>query len=335
MNKITIIAEAGINHNKNFNYAKKMIKIAAQAGASIVKFQTAIPEEIVTNVGKKTKYQTINTSKKNESQLEMQKKLHFPINFYSKLIKICKENKIEFLSTAFDIKSLKYLISIGMKKIKIPSGEITNYPLLQTIGKLNRVTFLSTGMSNLNEISKAIAILKKNGMKKKNLILLQCTTDYPLNEKFVNLKVLNTFKRKFKLKVGLSDHTLRYEAPIAATALGISAIEKHFTLSRKLKGPDHKSSLEPKELYEMVKAIQKTKLILGTNKKILLPVEKPNIKEARKSIVAKKIIKKGQIFTEKNITTKRPYYGICASKWFQILGKRSKKNFKENDFIKI
>ena len=165
--------------------------------------------------------------------------------------------------------------------------------------------------------------------------MLQCTTDYPLNEKYVNLRVVNTFKRKFKLKVGLSDHTLGYEAPIAATALGICAIEKHFTLSRKLKGPDHKSSLEPKELYEMVKAIKKTKLILGTNKKILLPVEKPNIKEARKSIVAKKIIKKGQIFTKNNITTKRPYYGICASKWFQILGKRSKKNFKKNDFIKI
>ena len=335
MSKIIIIAEAGINHNKNFNYAKRMIEIAAKSGANIVKFQTAIPEEIVTNVGRKTKYQNINTNYKNESQLDMQKKLHFPISLYSKLIKICKKNKIEFLSTAFDIKSLKYLISIGMKKIKIPSGEITNYPLLKEIGKFNRVTFLSTGMSNLNEISNAINILKKNGLKKQNLILLQCTTDYPLNEKFVNLNVLETFKRKYKVKVGLSDHTLGSEAPVAATALGISAIEKHFTLNRKLKGPDHHSSLEPKELYEMVKAIKKTKLILGTNKKKLLPIEKPNIKEARKSIVAKKIIKKGEIFTENNITTKRPYYGICSSKWFKILGKKSKRNFKKNDFIKI
>lgn len=335
MNKIIIIAEAGINHNGNFNIAKKMIKIAKQCGADIVKFQTAIPEEIVTKKAKKTAYQIKNTKKKDETQFEMQKKLHFSLSTYKVLMNICKKNKIEFLSTAFDLKSLKYLISLGMKKIKIPSGEITNVPLLQAIGKLNKITFLSTGMSNIKEIIMAIKILRQNGLNKNKLFIMHCTTDYPLDPKNVNLNVLDQYKKIFGSNIGYSDHTLGNETSIAAVAKGVKILEKHFTLNKNMNGPDHVSSLNPVELERYISSIRITQKVFGRNKKVLLKCEKKNIKESRKSIVARTFIEKGEKLSVKNLTTKRPNRGICSSKWNKVLGKKAKKNFIEDEFIKI
>tara|TARA_B100001989_G_C24524497_1_gene457849 strand:+ start:655 stop:1662 length:1008 start_codon:yes stop_codon:yes gene_type:complete len=335
MKKILIIAEAGINHNSKVDIAKKMILVAKKSGADIVKFQTAIPEDIVTKHAKKTEYQIKNTKLKNETQFEMQKKLHFPLKIYKILFAYCKKLKIEFLSTAFDLKSLEFLISLGMKKIKIPSGEITNVPLLIKVGKLNRTTFLSTGMSNLKEIKKAIEILLYNGLKKKNLFILHCTSDYPLELNNVNLNILDLYKKEFGKNVGYSDHTLGNEAAMVAVGKSVKILEKHFTLNKKMKGPDHIASLDPSQLKSYVNSIRKAEIVLGKNKKILLNCEKNNIKESRKSIVAKSFIKKNEKFTFNNITTKRPNRGICASMWNKVVGKKAKRNFKIDEFIEI
>lgn len=332
--KCLIIAEAGVNHNGSLLLAKKLIKAASRAGADYVKFQTFIAADLVTPYAEKASYQIINT-KENTSQLKMLQGLELKKEWHKKLIEYSKKCNIVFFSTAFDIQSLKFLISIGQNIFKIPSGEITNVPLLRLIGRENKKTILSTGMASFAEIAFSIDVLLKSGLKKKNLIVMQCVTEYPapLNES--NLNCLDSFREKLKVNVGYSDHTLGIIAPIVAIAKGAIVIEKHITLNKKLKGPDHIASLDPQEFSDMVQALRGAEISLGIKNKRPTLSERKNIPIARKSIVASVDIIKGDIFTEKNITTKRPALGICASKWDFVLGKKAKKNFKKNDFISL
>jgi N,N'-diacetyllegionaminate synthase len=332
--KCLIIAEAGVNHNGSLLLAKKLIKAASRAGADYVKFQTFIAADLVTPYAKKASYQIINT-KENTSQLKMLEGLELKKEWHKKLIEYSKKYHISFFSTAFDIDSLKFLISIGQNIFKIPSGEITNVPLLRLIGRENKKTILSTGMASFAEIVFSIDVLLKSGLKKKNLIVMQCVTEYPapLNES--NLNCLDLFREKLKVNVGFSDHTLGLIAPIVAIAKGAIVIEKHITLNKKLNGPDHIASLDPQEFSDMVQAIRGAEISLGIKSKKPTLSERKNIPIARKSIVASENILKGDFFTCKNITTKRPALGICASKWDFVLGKKAKKNFKKNDFISL
>jgi N,N'-diacetyllegionaminate synthase len=331
--KTKIIAEVGINHNKSVYLAKKLIKKAKDAGADYVKFQIFNPSEILSIYAKKSSYQKINSSD-NESQLSMVKKFELKNNDFLVLKEECKKRDIKFLCSPFDINSATFLNKIGEKIIKIPSGEITNLILLKEIGKFKIKIILSTGMSNLKEIDQAINILVKGGTKRKNISLLQCVTAYPTPMKYVNLKALTLIKKKFNLEVGFSDHTKGIEASIAAVALGAKIIEKHITLDKNALGPDHKSSLNPEEFKEMVKSIRNIELALGTEKKKLQSCEKENLIVARKSIVAKKKIKKGEIFSQENLTTKRPGNGINPMKWYRVIGRRANKNYKEDELIK-
>ena len=330
--KITIIAEAGINHNKNIVIAKKMINLAAKAGADIVKFQTAIPENIVTKNAKLAPYQLREIGKK-MSQLDMQKNFHFDLKVYKKLMNYSKKKKIEFMSTAFDIQSLNYLIKIGMKKIKIPSGEITNYEFLDEVSKKNKAIYLSTGMSSINDIKNALKILRNKNKKK--IYVMHCTSSYPSKFENLNLNVLNSYKNFFGDFIGYSDHSEGIEASIAAAALGAKVIEKHVTLNKNLPGPDQKTSITFDELKKLIKSIRNIEKSLGSKKKKILKCEIPNMKVARRSIVAKSKIFKGEIFTIRNITCKRPMGGIASNNWFKVLGKKAKKVFLKDSFIKL
>ena len=332
--KVTIIAEIGVNHNGNIRLAKKLIDIASKAGADFVKFQTFKAKNLATYFAKKANYQ-LKIKNKNETQLPMLKKLELNHFQHKILINYCKKKKIGFLSTAFDIESLNLLISLKLKKFKIPSGEITNLPLLKAIGKQKKDVIMSTGMANIKEIKNAIKILIKSGTKKNKITILHCNTDYPTHIEDVNLLAMKSIESKLKVNVGYSDHTLSREVPIAAVAMGAKVIEKHFTLSRKYPGPDHKSSLEPNELYSMVKEIRNTQKILGKREKKPSKSEIKNIKIVRKSIVAKTFIRKGEIFNISNITCKRPGTGISPMKWNFLIGKRAKKNFYPDELIKI
>ena len=331
--KTKIIAEVGINHNKSMYLAKKLIKKAKDAGADYVKFQIFNPSEVLSIHAKKSSYQKVN-SRDNESQLSMIKKFELKNKEFLILKKECKKSDIKFLCSPFDVQSAFFLKKIGEKIIKIPSGEITNLLLLKEVGKFKIKIILSTGMSNLKEIDQAINILIKNGTKKKDISILHCVTSYPTPMKFVNLKVLTVMKKKYNLEVGFSDHTKGIEASVAAVALGAKIIEKHITLDKNASGPDHKSSLNPEEFKEMVKSIRNIELALGTEEKKLQFCEKENLIVARKSIVAKRKIKKGEIFSQKNLTTKRPGNGINPMKWYKVIGKRASKNYKEDDLIK-
>jgi len=330
--KVLIIAEAGVNHNGSFDLALKLIDEAKKAGANAVKFQTAIPELVMTNSAKMAKYQIENTGKK-ISQLEMSKKIHLPLSDYKKLKKYCDSKKIMFLSTPFDHTSIEELNNLDMEYFKIPSGEITNLPYLTHVSKVANKIILSTGMSNMKEVEAALKILYKNEVKKNDIILLHVTTDYPTKMSDVNLKAMISMKNKFGIEVGYSDHTQGIEIPIAAVALGAICIEKHFTLDRNLDGPDHKASLEPKELQSMVKAIRNIEIALGDGKKQPAKGEVQNINIARRSIVAKKRIKKGDILNEDNLIVKRPGNGINPMNWYKILGSVAKKNYEEDDLI--
>ena len=329
--KIKIIAEIGPNHNGNIQLAKKLILKAKQCGADFVKFQTFITEDIITKKAKKADYQI--DKKKEETQFKMLKKLQLTQKQFKILFNFCKKNKIKFLSTAFDLKSLKFINSLHPEFIKIPSGEITNFQLIKEITKLKKKVILSTGMSNLNEISKTYKFLNKNGILKKKIYVLQCNTEYPTPFSDVNLNVLKTFKKKFGNNLGYSDHTMGIEAAIASVPLGAKIIEKHFTLNRKMKGPDHKASLEPVEFKKMVDAIRNIESALGREIKNVTRSERKNINVARKSIVAIKEIYKGDIFSENNIGVKRPGGGLSPAKWFDVLGKSSKKRYRKDDFI--
>ena len=305
--KVKIIAEAGINHNGSLKKALKMVDIAKQSGADSIKFQIFNAEEVVTPFGKMANY-AVRNMKSNKKQLEIIKYYQLSNKEHLKIKNYCKKRKIEYLCSAFDNSSLKFLKKIRLNIFKVPSGEITNFPYLNLLGSFK---------------------------KKSNISILHCHTDYPTKPKDLNLLVIKNLKKIFKCPVGLSDHSLNIEASIAAVALGSQIIEKHFTLSRKMKGPDHIASLEPKELRELVKSIRNIELALGKSRKFATKSEKKNIKIVRKSIVAKKKILKGERFTTQNITTKRPGDGTSAIFWERVIGKRSKKTYLSNEKIKL
>jgi len=329
---VIVIAEAGVNHNGDIEIAKSLVDVAVDAKADIVKFQTFSAESQVTKNASKAAYQKENTEE-GETQYSMLKKLELSIDMHEDLIAYCKSRRIEFMSTGFDIQSIDLLQNLGQRLFKIPSGEITNYSYLKHIGELCKPVILSTGMSNLSEIRSALNILEKNGVPKNLVTVLHCTTSYPVPMIDVNLKAMLTIQKEFDVAVGYSDHTLGIEIPIAAVAIGASIIEKHFTLDRNLYGPDHKSSLEPKELKAMVKAIRNIELALGDGVKQMMPSEKSNREIVRKSLVAIKEIKRGDIFSLDNVAAKRPGNGISPMNWNQIVGKKSKRNYLVDDLI--
>ena len=331
--KSIIIAEAGVNHNGNLKLAFKMIDIASKAQADYIKFQTFFPNELVQKNFGLAKYQIGSTNSLN--QRDMLKKYFLSEISHKKLIKRCKLKKIKFLSSPFDIKSIDLLKKLKLKIIKIPSGEITNIPYLQHLAKLNKKLILSTGMSDDKDIRTALKVLISNGTKKKNITLLHCSTEYPASLENLNLKSIIFMKKKFNISVGYSDHSLGYEAAISAVSLGAEVIEKHFTLNKGFKGPDHKASLNPIELKEFVEKIRLTEKILGNSKKKPNKKELLNSKFVRKFIVASKNIIKGERFSKFNITTKRAKKGVPASLWLKIIGKKSKFNFLEDESIKV
>ncbi len=333
--KTIIIAEAGVNHNGNIETAKKLIDVAAEAGVDYVKFQTFKTENIVTKSATKASYQVENT-KNNLSQYEMLKKLELSEAEHRELIAYSKIKNIQFLSTAFDLESMVFLRELGITVAKIPSGEITNYPYLKKISELFETVILSTGMATMQEIKDAVAVLIKNGVKKSNLTVLHCNTEYPTPMKDVNLKAMLHIRKELGVEVGYSDHTMGIEVPIAAVALGATVIEKHFTTDRNLPGPDHKASLEPNELKAMVKAIRNIeKAVSGSGIKTPSASEIKNISAARKSIIANKDIKKGEIFTEQNLTVKRPGNGISPMRWEEVVGCKAVKDFSKDDLITL
>lgn len=330
--KVFIIAEAGVNHNGSIHLAKKLIDVASDAGVDAVKFQTFKAQNLATVYAKKANYQKNLTSQK-ETQFEMLKKLELKREMHIDLINYCKTKEIEFLSSPFDHESIELLKHLGLKIFKIPSGEITNLPYLRHIGKLNKKIILSTGMSNMDEVKIAFNILTSCGTKRNNIIVLHANTEYPTPMKDVNLNAMITIGKELNVSFGYSDHTLGIEVDIAAVALGAKCIEKHFTLDRNMEGPDHKASLEPEQLKEMVKAIRNIEIALGSKIKKPSQSEIKNIKIARKSIVAKKKIKKGDVFDEQNLTIKRPGTGICPTKWNKIIGTKSSKDYNEDELI--
>ena len=334
MNKTLIIAEAGVNHNGNLEIAHKLIDAAKEAGADYVKFQTFKSEKVVSRFAEKADYQKETTSS-NESQLEMVKKLELGVDAHHDLMVYCKHSGIEFLSTPFDLDSIELLHQLGLSIFKVPSGEITNYPYLKALAKFNKKIIISTGMATLGEIEDALIVLTENGTDYHNITILHCNTEYPTPFEDVNLRAMQTIRQAFELPVGYSDHTRGIEVPIAAVALGAVVIEKHFTLDRNLPGPDHKASLEPDELKMMVSAIRNIEQALGHGIKCPSPSEKKNLPIARKSIVAACTIKKGEAFTEENITTKRPGNGVSPMRWDEILGLKAKKKFEADENIVI
>lgn len=331
--KTLIIAEAGVNHNGNIKTAMKMIDVAVKANADFIKFQTFIPEKLVKENCSLTKYQKKNTNFKN--QLQMLKKLSLSFNDFKKIKKKCDNKKIEFMSSPFDEDSIEFLKKIKVRYIKIPSGEITNIPYLEKIGRLNLKVVISTGMSNMSELIIALKILIKNGTKKKNITVLHCSSEYPAKINELNLCSIKYIKDKLNIKVGYSDHSIGYEASLIALGLGASILEKHFTLNKKLSGPDHKASLSPSELNKYVFKIRTFEKSIGKYHKKPGSSEMKNMNFIRKKIVAKKAILKGEKFNIENITTARSSQGLSASKWYQLIGKKAKHSFLKNQNIKL
>lgn len=333
MERAILIAEAGPNHNGKLKFAYKLVDLAKKCGADFVKFQTSIPEMHISRFAQKAKYQ-INNTGRGGTQLEMSKKISLSYDEFKKLKRYCQKRKIEFLSTPFDLGSIDFLKSLKMRYFKIPSGEITNLPHLNKVGKLKTRVILSTGMANMKEISDALEILISNGTKKENITVMQCNTEYPTPLKDANLRAMLTIKKRFKVNIGYSDHTEGIEASLAAVALGAKIIEKHFTLSKNLIGPDHKASVTGNELKNLALGIKKISLVMGDGKKKVSPSEKKNIIIARNSLVAAIDIRKGEKFTVKNLAVKRPGSGISPMKLFKIVGKIAKKNFVQDELIK-
>ena len=327
-----IIAEAGVNHNGDINLAKELVEIAAESGADIVKFQTFNADRLATRSAGKAKYQ-LKSTHPDETQYDMLKKLELSEMAHHELINHCKRMSIKFLSTGFDIESLKMLIALGQNLIKVPSGEITNLPFLRYIGTLNKEVILSTGMSDIHEISAALRVLENSGTSRSKITVLHCSTAYPAEISEVNLRAMQTIKEKFGVAVGYSDHTNGIEVATAAVALGASIVEKHFTKDKNLQGPDHKASLEPSELKQMVSNIRNIEKALGDGIKRIMPSESKNLLVVRKSIVAADSIKKGELFSEKNLTTKRPGTGVSAMEWDNFIGKAARRDFIENELI--
>lgn len=330
MDKTLVIAEIGVNHNRNIELAKQMIDAAKEAGADVVKFQTGIAEQVISRYADKAEYQKVTTGAE-ESQLEMCRKLLFPLEVFRELKEYCEDKRIEFLSTPFDLTSIEYLEQLGMKRWKVPSGEITNLPYLIRIAKTKKPVILSTGMADLQEVEAAVTVLKQYGCEK--ISLLHCTTEYPALYEDVNLKAMDTLQEVFQEEVGYSDHTQGIAVSIAAVARGARIIEKHFTIDQNLPGPDQKASLEPKEFKEMVQAIRNIELAMGDGVKKPSEIEKKNRVAARKSIVAARPIRQGEIFTEENLTVKRPGNGISPMEWNDVIGKTAKRNYQEDERI--
>jgi len=333
-NKTIIIAEIGVNHNGNINIAKKLINVAKKSGADYVKFQTFKAENLVRVNTQATQYQSKNLRKK-ITQFNLLKKFELSESDHNKIIKYCNKKKISFISSPFDLESLNLLFHLKIFDIKIASGEINNYIFLKNLAKKAKKIFISSGMSTLNEVSQAIKILIKNGAKRKSITILHCHTDYPTQLIDVNLFAMKTMKKKFNINVGYSDHTIGNETAIAAVALGAKVIEKHITLNKNMRGPDHKASMEPKNFFNYVKLIRNTETLLGSYLKKPSRSELKNKKLVRKSIVAKKNIKKGEIFSEFNTICKRPEGGISPINWNNVMGKKSKRNFRTDDFISL
>lgn len=329
-----IIAEAGVNHNGDLNLAKRLIDVAAEAGADLIKFQTFRASSLTTQTAPKADYQ-IQATSRDQSQFEMLKQLELTEKMHDILISHCEKKKIGFFSTGFDIQSLDYLKKLGLKYFKIPSGEITNLQYLRHIGAMGKPLILSTGTSTLHEIEDALRVLEKSGMLRKNITILHCNTEYPTPMVDVNLKAMCTIRDTFDVAVGYSDHTLGIEVPIAAVTLGATIIEKHFTLDRNLPGPDHKASLLPEELSSMVVSIRNIEKALGNGIKKPSASELKNKLIIRKSLVAAENIKKGEIFTSENIAIKRPGNGISPMLLDKIIGQVANKNFVKDEMIKI
>jgi N,N'-diacetyllegionaminate synthase len=327
-----IIAEAGVNHNGSIDLACQLIDVASQAGANAIKFQTFKAENLVLRDTQKADYQK-QSKILDESQFEMIKKLELGVEDHKKLIKYCKKKGIVFLSSPFDNESIELLNKLKLEIFKIPSGEINNLPYLRCIGALNKKLILSTGMSTLKDIEEALEILINSGTYKKNITILHANTMYPSPMEDVNLRAMQTIKNKFEVDVGYSDHTLGIEIDIAAVAMGASMIEKHFTLDKTMEGPDHKASLDPIELREMIKSIRNVEKAIGSGVKVVTESEKPNIDFVRKSIVAKKDIKKGEVFTDNNLTTKRPAVGVSPMQWDSIIGKAAQRNYRKDELL--
>jgi N,N'-diacetyllegionaminate synthase len=332
MHNILIIAEAGVNHNGDITLAEKLIDAAAQAGADVVKFQTFTADKIVTKTAAMADYQIKNTEN-SDSQYEMLKKLELSADDHVRLINYCKMKKIQFCSTAFDSESIDFLKTLSLPFWKIPSGEITNLPYLRKIGSFNESIILSTGMSYLYEVGQALDILQKAGTSLDKITVLHCNTDYPTHFGDVNLKAMLTVQDAFKVKIGYSDHTPGIEVPIAAAAMGASVIEKHFTLDKNLPGPDHQASLEPDELRAMIRSIRNIEKALGDGVKRPSGSEYKNISVARKSLVAAREIKAGEVFTENNLTVKRPGTGITPLLWDTFIGRKADKSYGEDELI--
>ena len=332
LQRVIFIAEAGVNHNGEIDKALKLVDLASAAKADYIKFQI-VESSMVSRFAKKAKYQE---TKIKENQKKMLKRYEFEWNtFHKKIIKRCRKNKIKFLTSAFTTEGLEYIKKLNLNYVKIPSGEITNLPYLEKAGKLKKKYFLSTGMSTVLDIKRAIEILINNGAKKKDIVILHCNTAYPTPFEDANLLSIPYLAKKFNMSVGYSDHTTGIEASIAAVALGAKVVEKHFTISKKLKGPDHSSSLEFNDLKKLIKSIRNIEKSMFEKKKIVTKSEKINIIAARKSIVAKKNIKKGDKFTKHNLGIKRPGSGISPMKWKKILGKFAKRNYKTDQLIRL
>lgn len=329
--KVYIIAEAGVNHNGSFELACKLVDVAKTAGADCIKFQTFKSNNLVSHNAQKADYQKSTT--REGSQVDMLKELELSYDEFRMLKDYCDKVGICFLSTPFDFESIHFLNSIDMPFWKVPSGEVTNYPYLVELAKTGKPVLMSTGMCDMDEIVAAINVLKNNGTKE--IKLLHCNTEYPTPYEDVNLKAMQTLKNVFGYEVGYSDHTKGIEVPVAAVALGATVIEKHFTLDRDMEGPDHKASLEPDELTAMVSSIRHTEKAIGTGNKMPSPSEKKNITIARKSIVATKKIKMGEVLTKDNITVKRPGTGISPMKWNEVLGTKAIRDFEEDELIEI
>lgn len=338
--KIIIIAEAGVNHNGSFELARKMVKTAKKAGADYVKFQTAVPELVISSFAPKAEYQK-ETTGEGESQLDMCRKIHLPLSDYARLKEICREEGIGFMSTPFDLVSINLLADLGQDYFKVPSGEITNLPYLRKIAEKGIPVILSCGMSEMGEIEDAVKILTGSHEKypststltRNDIIVLHCNTQYPTPYNDVNLLSMRSIAETLGVRTGYSDHTQGIEIPIAAAALGACVIEKHFTLDRNLPGPDHKASLEPHELEMMTKAIRNVEKALGSPIKHVSESERPNMEVARKSIVAARDIKEGEILTEDNLTVKRPGNGISPLEWDNIIGRTAKRDFSYDELI--
>ena len=329
---VTIIAEAGVNHNGSLEIAKEMARVAKECGADIVKYQTAVPELVVSRFAEKAAYQK-ETTDAAESQLDMIRKLHFSFEGHRELKEYCDQIGIQYLSAPFDIPSVRFLASLKLPLLKIPSGEITNLPYLEEVGKTKIPVLLSTGMSTLNEITDALGILDDNGCPEATV--LHCNTQYPTPYEDANLSAMLELFDQFGLPVGLSDHTPGWECDVAATVLGATVIEKHFTLDKNLPGPDQKASLDPAEFKAMVQAVRHVEAAIGDGRKHVTASEAPNKPIARKSIVAARAIHAGEVFTADNLTTKRPGDGISPMRWYEVLGQTAKRDFAEDEKIEL